>query len=92
MITDLKPLPFVNLYALDLPHNISWIDHPYQVPGSIAIVPVDSIAEAIDTAGGRECGLMQSKINDALYLIIPVEITAVSVVHHGDVLRVEPQS
>jgi hypothetical protein len=83
-------LPYADLYALALPGNIAWIDHPYQIPGSVVILEVSSVAEAIEEAAGRDCGLMRSPIIDGLlYLVIPVEITHVSVVRPGDVLRVD---
>jgi hypothetical protein len=48
---------------------------------------VDSWAEAVAEARGRECGVMCG-VDGLLYLVIPVEITHVSVVRPGDVLRV----
>jgi hypothetical protein len=81
---------FTDLFALALPANIAQIDHPYQIPGSVVILEVSSVAEAIEEAAGRACGLMRSPIIDGLlYLVIPVEITHVSVVRPGDVLRVD---
>jgi hypothetical protein len=91
-LTDLltDALPFTDLFALALPANIAQIDHPHQIPGSVVIFEVSSVAEAVEEAGGRECGLMHSTIVDGLlYLVIPVEISHVSVVRPGDVLRVD---
>jgi hypothetical protein len=90
--TPLLDTVFTDLYALALPHNIIWIEHPYDIPGSLAIYEVSSVEEAIAEARGRVCGLMQSRILEGtLYLVLPVEIVTKSVIHPGDVIEVRDE-
>jgi hypothetical protein len=76
------------LCAIALPANIAPIEHQWDIPGPKCIIPVDGWEDAVAEANGRDCGVMRG-VDGNLYLVIPVEITHVSVVRPGDVLRVD---
>jgi hypothetical protein len=78
------------LALIALPSNIAPIERQNDIPGPKIIMPVDTWEDAIAEAGGRDCGVMRSTIDGGLYLIIPVSITPVSVVHTNDVINVAP--
>jgi hypothetical protein len=79
---------FKQIVAYALPDNLGCLEHVYDVPGPKVIIPVGSVTDAIQESRGRECYLYHSHIDGNLYLVIPVEITSVSLAHHGDVLEV----
>jgi hypothetical protein len=83
------PTLYTEFYALGMPDNIAFLEHLCDVPGPKVIIPVDSVAEAVDEADGRTAYLFSSPIVEGLlYLVLPAEIETVSIIHHGDVIRV----